>query len=224
VVCIAEGYATGASIHAATGYAVAVAFNAGNLGPVVGAIRENHSEVQFIVCADDDAGTPGNPGLTHARDAARAVCALLAAPLFGTDRLADATDFNDLHQARGIGSVRDSISAATVVGGGDAGLGSARHRMAERRDGDRPALQTIVPAARPAAHLWADGSARGIARIPRARRHAAAQHSPSSRRADARGWRKTDAGGSWRSIRRCSMTGSEVQGLDFGADWGCYCC
>ena len=31
VVCNAEGYATSASIHAATGYAVAVAFNAGNL-------------------------------------------------------------------------------------------------------------------------------------------------------------------------------------------------
>lgn len=32
VICIAEGYATGASIHAATGYAVAVAFNAGRRG------------------------------------------------------------------------------------------------------------------------------------------------------------------------------------------------
>jgi hypothetical protein len=31
VLCIAEGYATGASIHVATGYAVAVAFDAGNL-------------------------------------------------------------------------------------------------------------------------------------------------------------------------------------------------
>ncbi|MBK8121815.1 MAG: toprim domain-containing protein [Sulfuritalea sp.] len=44
VVCIAEGYATGASIHAATGYAVAVAFNAGNLGPVTGAIRASYPQ------------------------------------------------------------------------------------------------------------------------------------------------------------------------------------
>ena len=29
--CVAEGYATAATIHEATGYAVAVAFNAGNL-------------------------------------------------------------------------------------------------------------------------------------------------------------------------------------------------
>ena len=37
--CIAEGYATGASIHEATGTAVAVAFNAGNLLPVASALR-----------------------------------------------------------------------------------------------------------------------------------------------------------------------------------------
>jgi putative DNA primase/helicase len=119
VVCIAEGYATGASIHAATGYAVAVAFDAGNLSPVAAAIRENHPEAQIIVCADD-------PGLTHARDAAGAVGALLAVPVFGVDRPAEATDFNDLYQTCGIGSVRDSISAATVVSRDDGGSGSAR--------------------------------------------------------------------------------------------------
>jgi len=37
--CICEGYATGASLHAATGHAVAVAFDAGNLEPVAKAIR-----------------------------------------------------------------------------------------------------------------------------------------------------------------------------------------
>ena len=61
VVCIAEGYATGASIHAATGYAVAVAFNAGNLGPVARAIRKNQPEAQLIVCADGLAF----PGVGH---------------------------------------------------------------------------------------------------------------------------------------------------------------
>src|SRR3972149_2993227 len=38
--CIAEGFATGATIHEATGYPVAVAFNAGNLRPVAMAMRE----------------------------------------------------------------------------------------------------------------------------------------------------------------------------------------
>jgi len=123
VICIAEGYATGASIHAATGYAVAVAFNAGNLGPVAGVIRENHPDARLVVCADDDAGTEGNPGLTHARDAARATGALVAVPAFGTDRPAVATDFNDLHRARGLEAVRESIAAAEAPAGGDADTG-----------------------------------------------------------------------------------------------------
>jgi putative DNA primase/helicase len=38
-ICIAEGFATGATIHEATGYPVAVAFNAGNLKAVATAMR-----------------------------------------------------------------------------------------------------------------------------------------------------------------------------------------
>lgn len=125
VVCIAEGYATGASIHAATGYAVAVAFNAGNLGSVVGVIRESHPDTQLIVCADDDAGTAGNPGLTHAREAARATGARFAVPAFGADRPPGASDFNDLHRARGLEVVRDSIAAAKAPAGGDVVTGGA---------------------------------------------------------------------------------------------------
>ena len=112
VICIAEGYATGASIHAATGHAVAVAFNASNLGPVAGAIRKNHSDARLIVCADDDAGTAGNPVLTRAGAAARGTGALVAVPAFGADRPPGATDFNDLHRVRGLEAVRASIAAA----------------------------------------------------------------------------------------------------------------
>ena len=126
VVCIAEGYATGASIHAATGHAVAVAFNAGNLGPVATAIRQRHPDAKIIVCADDDASTPGNPGLTHALAAARAAGASVAVPAFGTDRLAGATDFNDLLGTRGPEAVRDSIAAATAPAGGDIDRGGDR--------------------------------------------------------------------------------------------------
>ena len=82
--CIAEGYATGASINEATGYAVAVAFNAGNLLPVARALRAKFPDVRLVVCADDDAGTPGNPGMTKAREAAQTVGAFLAVPDFGS--------------------------------------------------------------------------------------------------------------------------------------------
>lgn len=83
VLCIAEGYATGASIHEATGHAIAIAFSAGNLPPVAKAIRAKFPDLPMIVCADDDANTEGNPGLIKANEAARAVGGLLAIPDFG---------------------------------------------------------------------------------------------------------------------------------------------
>ncbi|TVO53835.1 DUF5906 domain-containing protein [Denitromonas halophila] len=51
---VAEGYATAASLHEATGLPVAVAFDAGNIGPVVEQLRDRFRSVKFIVCADDD--------------------------------------------------------------------------------------------------------------------------------------------------------------------------
>ena len=113
--CIAEGYATGASIHEATGAAVAVAFNAGNLLQVARALRAKFPDTRLIVCADDDAGTPGNPGLTKAREAAHAVGAFLAVPDFGANRPDGATDFNDLHRHVGREGMRTSIERAASV-------------------------------------------------------------------------------------------------------------
>ena len=80
--CIAEGFATGATIHEATGYPVAVAFNAGNLLAVAKAMREKFPDLPLILCADDDRKTPGNPGLTKATEAARTVGGLLVIPEF----------------------------------------------------------------------------------------------------------------------------------------------
>jgi putative DNA primase/helicase len=112
VLCIAEGYATGATIYAATGYPVAVAFNAGNFAAVAKAMRARCPELRLILCADDDIGTDGNPGLTKAAEAARAVGGWLAVPDFGADRPAKATDFNDLAVHRGLESVRNAITLA----------------------------------------------------------------------------------------------------------------
>ncbi|HMN55669.1 MAG TPA: toprim domain-containing protein [Ottowia sp.] len=79
---ICEGYATAATIFAATGQATAAAFNCGNLMTVAQALRRKFPELRLIVCADNDAGTRGNPGLTHARAAARAVGGEVVAPDF----------------------------------------------------------------------------------------------------------------------------------------------
>lgn len=81
--CICEGYATGATIYQSTKHAVAVAFDAGNLEPVARALRGKFPGLAMVICADNDTETPGNPGLSAATKAARAVGAALAVPQFG---------------------------------------------------------------------------------------------------------------------------------------------
>ncbi len=110
--CIAEGFATGASIHESTDYPVAVAFNAGNLTATAQAMRTKFPDLPLILCADDDYRTEGNPGMTKATEAARAVGGLLAVPDFGDDRPEGATDFNDLARLCGTESVRAAIGRA----------------------------------------------------------------------------------------------------------------
>ena len=112
VVCIAEGYATAASIHEATGHPVVVAFNAGNLAAVTRALRQTYPHARLIVCADDDFETPGNPGLAFASAAARQSSARVSVPTFGAGRLAGETDFNDLHRPQGLDAVRAALDAA----------------------------------------------------------------------------------------------------------------
>jgi putative DNA primase/helicase len=112
VLCIAEGFATAASIHQATGHPVAVAFNAGNLLPVAKVLSEKFPNLKLILCADDDCRTEGNPGLTKANEAAEAVGGLVALPDFGPARQNDETDFNDLHRTQGLGTVKRHIDSA----------------------------------------------------------------------------------------------------------------
>lgn len=54
VVLVAEGYATAASLHEATGLPVAVAFDANNLEPVASALRKRYKLARILICADDD--------------------------------------------------------------------------------------------------------------------------------------------------------------------------
>ena len=112
VLLICEGYATGASLHEATGHAVAVAFNAGNLEMVALEFRAEYPDVKIVISADDDHQTESNPGMTKARSAAAVVGGYLAVPDFGVNRPAKATDFNDLHQLSGLVAVKRCIDAA----------------------------------------------------------------------------------------------------------------
>ena len=116
VLCIAEGYATGCSIHEATGHAVAIAFNAGNLMHVAQAMRQRYKEATLILCSDNDQWTEGNPGVRKATEAARAIGGLLAVPGFsGCDVSFRPTDFNDLHVLSGKETVEHAIASARKV-------------------------------------------------------------------------------------------------------------
>lgn len=77
---VAEGYSSGATIHLATGAAVAICFSCGNLLPVARALRDKFPRLRLVICADNDSATPGNPGVTHAKAAAMAVGGFLAVP------------------------------------------------------------------------------------------------------------------------------------------------
>jgi len=93
VLAIAEGFATAATIHAATGWPTAAAFDAGNLESVALALRSKYPIARIVICADNDHGTQGNPGLTKGLSAARAVNGNVIAPAF--DPGDDGTDWND---------------------------------------------------------------------------------------------------------------------------------
>jgi len=64
---IAEGYATAATVHQATGFATVAAMNCGNLFAVAKAQREKFPDREIIIAADNDQATAGNPGLSKAR-------------------------------------------------------------------------------------------------------------------------------------------------------------
>ena len=110
---VAEGYATAASIHEATGRPVAVAWDAGNLVHVVRALRGRYPAARIAVCGDDDADTAGrtgkNPGRLKATEAARLARGLA---VFPAGLPSGATDFNDMQQAAGLDAVRELIEAA----------------------------------------------------------------------------------------------------------------
>jgi putative DNA primase/helicase len=95
-VCLCEGFATGATIHEATGHTVVIAFSASNLVPVAETVKPH------IICADnDESGT----GLRYARMA-------------GTDvRMPDQVgeDWNDVAARLGLSIVASSIDCKSCL-------------------------------------------------------------------------------------------------------------
>jgi putative DNA primase/helicase len=110
---VAEGYATAASLHEATGLPVAVAWDAGNLPHVVRMLRGRHSELRMALCGDDDAKTETRTGKNAGRSKAGEAARLAQGPAIFPAGLSDGgSDWNDLHQTAGLDEVQRQIEAA----------------------------------------------------------------------------------------------------------------
>lgn len=117
VVLVGEGYATCASLHEAGGWPVGVAFDAGNLLHVARELRHLYPAALLVLCGDEDRATEArtgtNTGRVKAEAAARAVQGLAVFPSMPAAGDAHGNvDFNDMHQALGLGAVRDAVQAA----------------------------------------------------------------------------------------------------------------
>ena len=99
---IVEGFATGATVREATGDAVAVSFNAGNLEPVATAIRAKLPDVEIVVAGDHDESRTGE---TKGRAAAGAVGGrFIMPPDVGMD-------WNDYAAKHGLEATREAITS-----------------------------------------------------------------------------------------------------------------
>jgi phage/plasmid primase-like uncharacterized protein len=112
---VCEGFATGAAIHEATGQAVVVAFNAGNLKAVAVELAKKYPKVELIVAGDDDQYTKGNPGRARAVEAAQAAQCRLVLPRF-SDISTQPTDFDDLFVLQGAEETRKALEPTALAG------------------------------------------------------------------------------------------------------------
>ncbi|MCP4566076.1 MAG: AAA family ATPase [FCB group bacterium] len=114
---ICEGYATGATIHKATGGTVICGFNGGNLPKAARAYRFRNPTAPITICADNDKFTAGNPGIKAGKETAREISAKLVIPDLtglpgGDDPDLKLSDFNDLATISDIETVKKQISGS----------------------------------------------------------------------------------------------------------------
>lgn len=112
-IVLAEGYATAASLHMALDVPVVCAFDTGNLVHVAKALHAKYPEQSIVFMADNDHHKTVNTGVSKAIEAAEAVGGSVFAPEFSKEEKEQKlTDWNDLHQRRGLETLRVLIAQA----------------------------------------------------------------------------------------------------------------
>lgn len=105
-VFLCEGFATGATVHEATGRTVVVAWDCGNLPKVAELLRSRYPG-RLVLAADNDHRTPGNPGLAAAFELAERFGIPFASPVFEADEAG--SDWNDYAALHGIERTAEEI-------------------------------------------------------------------------------------------------------------------
>jgi len=135
-ILICEGWATGASLHMATGQAVAVAFDEGNLLPVSKAIRHIYTQTPIIIAADNDESLVGQKSAAKVQKSVTNVSVIMPKKA--------GQDFNDLQ----LEEVKTYFNIE-AESGGEVSIGSDS--------------QSHIPAADWQRHLILDGKNRVVA-------------------------------------------------------------
>ncbi|WP_243756587.1 LPD7 domain-containing protein [Serratia ureilytica] len=110
----AEGYATARSLNLATGLPVVMTIDAGNMVAVAKVLGQRYPQTSHLFMADLDHTKTVNKGLVMATQAAAAVKhGTLIVPAFtAAEKAAGLTDFNDIHQSRGLDGLRKLVGGA----------------------------------------------------------------------------------------------------------------
>ncbi|EAU9688061.1 hypothetical protein EOU36_25265, partial [Salmonella enterica] len=113
IVC-AEGYATAASGAMALRMPVVMAIDSGNLVKVAENLHKKFPDSPMLFLGDDDPPKPhrpGNPGKEAAEKAARLTGGIAVLPALTPEEKAQGmTDFNDLHQSRGLAALTEELA------------------------------------------------------------------------------------------------------------------
>jgi len=158
----AEGMATAATVREATGFAVVVAFDAGNLQKVVEAFREREPNRQIVIMADNDHHLPRqeppkpNVGVEKAQAAAEATGGVVLLPSFAPGDAG--TDWNDYAAQHGKVAAQAAIQEALRAHGIELPVVSQTQRDAARAQakGARPATSGQDAARRATQHQGPD--------------------------------------------------------------------
>ncbi|EES4807607.1 TPA: LPD7 domain-containing protein [Escherichia coli] len=108
----AEGYATAASLHEATGLPVLMTVDAGNMIDVAENARQIWTDSPFVFCADNDHQRKINKGVSSAKKAAASTHGEVIIPAFTeAEKAQGLTDFNDLDASRGRDAFQRAMNA-----------------------------------------------------------------------------------------------------------------